>query len=482
MKKQSTITELHAPIIEALQAKRYIDAECLACEAVQAAPLVAQGWVFLGEALLQQGIGITAAQIFERAWLLDPEAVWTGAVQKALHAIKKPTKSDVVAKLLAVPKVTITAAVLVKNEERLIEKCLKHLADAVDEIVVIDTGSTDRTIEIASTMPKVRLIHYVWQNDFAAARNAGLAAITTDWVLWVDGDEILFPEDVPYVREIAGLFNNSPISPVLHIWQNNVVNGKVSPDVSQTRMFAMNRGLIYSGKVHEQVISSEDGMYSANFLNAKVRIRVNHDGYEPAIMQQKGKLQRNITLLEQMVAEEPENPGWQYFLGREMLGAGDTEKALEILLKTEALAEQQPRFGRMLEVYMLMVKIHLPLNQLEEAEDACLKALDLQKDYPDAFFFLAQINIRRAIQQAQEAENNISKAKQGFASYRGNVSADHQITQWKADMLLADVARIAGKLPEAQQIYKQIQTRYPDMKELQDRIELLNDIGRKLTI
>ena len=197
-------------------------------------------------------------------------------------------------------------------------------------------------------------------------------------------------------------------------------------------------------------------------------------------MQQKDKMQRNITLLAQMVADEPNNPGWWYFYGRETLGSGDSTKALEIFLKTEQLAEQQPRFGRMVEVYMLMAKIYLPLNQLDEAEAVCKKALAIHSDYPDASFFLAQINVRRAIQQAQEAEKNIKKAKQDFTSYRSNVSADHQIAQWKADMLLADVASLAGKLPEAQQIYKQIQAWFPDMRELHDRLEQLKKTGQQL--
>lgn len=471
---------MNEPIIAALQEKRYKAAEDLASLAVQANPLIAQNWVYLGEALLQQGMGITAAQVFERAWLLDPEAVWIAAVQNALHAIKNPTKNDEIAKLLEVKRVTVTAAVLVKNEERLIARCLQHLAPAVDEIVVIDTGSTDRTIEIAKQMPKVRLIHHEWKNDFSEARNAGLAAITTDWVIWVDGDEILFPEDVPYVREIAGLFDETPLPPILQICQNNTVSGVVSPDFAQVRMFSTKRGLHYRGKVHEQVTTIEGDIYHGEVLKAMVRLRVQHDGYEPHIVQQKDKLQRNLTLLEEMVREEPNNPAWWYFLGRETLGSGDKKRALEFLLKTEILAKEQIKFGRMLEVYMLMVKIYLSQNQLEEGKAACNKALAIHPDFPDAAFFLAQINLHRALQQAQEAEKNIKMAKQGFASYRGNVSADHQIAQWKADMLLADVARIAGKLPETQQMYKQIQARFPDMKEPQDRLEQLKRTGQQL--
>jgi tetratricopeptide (TPR) repeat protein len=478
--KQKEQADFYEPIVKALQLKQYKEAEQLATEVVKAAPLVAQGWVLLGESLLQQDIGITAAKIFERAWLLDPEAVWIGAVQKALRGIKNPTRKEETEKMLNVQNVTVTAAVLVKDEERLIEKCLKHLEHAVDEILVIDTGSTDRTIEIAEAMPKVRVIHYVWKDDFAAARNAGLAAITTDWVIWVDGDEILFPEDVPYVRELAGLFHDSFYPPILHIWQNNLVNGKVTPDLSQARMFAMNRGLHYRGKIHEQITAIEGDMFQANHLRASVRLRVEHDGYEPAIVQEKNKLQRNLVLLEQMIQEEPENPGWWYFYGRETLASGDRDKALEILRKTEALAQLQPRFGRMVEVQMLMVKIFLPLNQLEEAETACHKALAIHPDYPDASFFLAQIQIRKAVQLTQIAEKNIHKAKNDFASYRGNVSADHQISQWKADMLLADIARIAGKLPEAQQVYRHIQTRFPDMKELQERLDQLKNLGQRL--
>jgi len=399
-----------------------------------------------------------------------------------LHAIKNPTKNEAIARLLQVKKVTVTAAVLVKNEERLIRKCLEHLAPAVDEILVIDTGSTDRTIEIARGMPKVRLIQHEWKNDFAEARNAGLAAITTDWVIWVDGDEILFLEDVPYVREVAGLFDDTALPSILQICQNNTINGGVSPDYSQIRMFPAKRGLHYRGKVHEQVTTIEGDVYQADVLKAMVRLRVQHDGYEPHIIQQKDKLQRNLVLLEEMIKAEPNNPAWWYFLGRETLGLGDKEKALEILLKTEMLAQLQPRFGRMVEVHMLLVKIYLPLNQLDKAEEACRKALAIHADFPDASFFLAQINIRKALQQAQEAERNIKKAKQDFTTYRGNVSADHQIAGWKADMLLADVARMAGKLPDAQQIYQQLHKRLPEMVEVQTRLEHLRSIAEKLTL
>jgi cytochrome c-type biogenesis protein CcmH/NrfG len=478
--KQAIAEGKYASIIEALKEKRYKDAEREAITEVKAHPTEAQGWVLLGEALLQQGIGLTAAHIFERAWLLDPEAVWVGAVQKALGEIKNPTARYDIEELLHVKPVTITGAVLVKNEERLIEKCLKHLAAAVDEILVIDTGSTDRTVEIAENMPKVRVIHYPWQDDFAAARNAGLAQITTDWVLWVDGDEILFPEDAPHVRTMAGLFNGSLYPPILYIWQSNSIEGKVVNDLSQARMFAMKRGLHYTGKVHEQVTSAEKGLFSDNYFSAMVRLRVQHDGYEPTIIQQKNKLERNLKLLEQMVIEDADNPGWWFFYGRETLATGNREKALELLHKAEALAENQPRFGRMTDIQMLLVKIHLPLNQLEEAEAACHKALSIHPNFPDASFFLAQIQLRRAVDHAREAEKNILKAKQDFASYRGNVSADHQIAQWKADVILADLACLNGKLPEAQQIYKHVLKKFPDMQELQDRLISLENIGRQL--
>src|SRR5262245_26176839 len=85
---------------------------------------------------------------------------------------------------------TVSAALIVKNEEHFLPGCLASLERCVDEVVVVDTGSSDASVDIA-TSAGARLFHHKWENDFAAARNVGLDAVSSDWVLYIDADERL---------------------------------------------------------------------------------------------------------------------------------------------------------------------------------------------------------------------------------------------------------------------------------------------------
>jgi glycosyltransferase involved in cell wall biosynthesis len=93
----------------------------------------------------------------------------------------------------------ISACLIVKDEERHLDRCLSSLQGIVDEIVVVDTGSTDGTLEIAQSHGAV-IGSFDWCDDFSAARNASLDLATGDWVLWIDADEALTPESASSIR------------------------------------------------------------------------------------------------------------------------------------------------------------------------------------------------------------------------------------------------------------------------------------------
>ena len=103
------------------------------------------------------------------------------------------------------PRVRVALAVIARNEEEFIAGCLDSARAFVDEIVVLDTGSTDRTIEIARAHG-ARVEHFTWCDNVGAARNAAVDAVTADWVLMLDADEILAPESGPVGtdRSISG--------------------------------------------------------------------------------------------------------------------------------------------------------------------------------------------------------------------------------------------------------------------------------------
>jgi glycosyltransferase involved in cell wall biosynthesis len=378
--------------------------------------------------------------------------------------------------LLAVEPVTVAAAIMTHNEARCIERCILNLLSAVDEIIVIDSDSTDGTLDILARYPQVKVLHGIALNDdFAGKRNTGLSHITSDWVLWVDADEWLFEEDINSVREAAGLFQkfNAPV--LLSVTQVNYNQGSVSCDYSLPRMFPMRKGMRYHGRVHEQVIVEGKGIFEGGIIiRQSVRIRLHHDGYEPSIMQNKSKLNRNLRLLEMMVEEEPDNPGWLLYYGRETLGTGDVDKAVQLFLEAERKAQNIPAFGRMLDIHMFLIKIYMSQKNYLQAEEVCGRALKVDPNFPDVQFHLAQIHMRKAVALLQNAEQQLLASKKGFQSYRGNVSADQSILDWKADLSLADLALLSGKPAEAKKRYETIIHKYPDLHAVKKKLEELN--------
>jgi glycosyltransferase involved in cell wall biosynthesis len=451
----------YAHIVELLRQRQFREAEEEVVKDIRKAPLAPQLWVLLGEALLHQGCGAAARKAFYRAWLLDPQAAWIAGVERKLKETPEgPQRSDI-DELLKVKRVSVTIGVIVRDEERSIARCLSSLQGAADEIVVVDCESVDRTAEIASSFPGVKIVQTKWNHDFAALRNEGMRHMTTDWVLWVDADEHLHPDDRNAVREAAGLYDEMNPVAVLYVWQVNAMGEGVHHEFSQTRMFPLGRGLKYHGRIHEQVGPVDAGMYSGTSYRKPVRIRLFHDGYEPEIVRFKDKIKRNLSLLEQMVAEEPENPGWWTYYGRESLAAGLIDQALHGLAEAERTAQDKPAFARLLDVYMLTAKIRIHRKEWDLAEEACRKALARHPDFPDAHFYLSIIKMNQAARLQHEAETALRRSKDSFARYRGTVSPDYAIDEWKADVSLADIAKSAGRVGDAYRLYKQVIERHP---------------------
>ena len=89
---------------------------------------------------------------------------------------------------------TISLCMMVKNEEEFLPRCLESVKDVVDEIVIVDTGSTDRTVEIAESYG-ARVYHHPWENDFSKHRNQSISYASGAWILEMDADEEFFSED-----------------------------------------------------------------------------------------------------------------------------------------------------------------------------------------------------------------------------------------------------------------------------------------------
>ena len=202
-------------------------------------------------------------------------------------------------------KVRISQCMIVKNEERNIEKALTWGKNIVDEQIVVDTGSDDRTVEIAKKMGAA-IYYFEWINDFAAAKNYAIEQATGDWIAFLDADEYMTDEDARQMRrhienyiEKYG-YEDQPDAITCKLIDLGSGNS-ISTIASQNRFFR-NNGVKYRGKVHE-AISKDGPMFIKEVEDAKIY----HTGYqkEAIISQKKG--QRNVELIERELELHPDS-------------------------------------------------------------------------------------------------------------------------------------------------------------------------------
>lgn len=210
----------------------------------------------------------------------------------------------------------LSLAMIVKNEENFLEGCLESVKDIVDEIVIVDTGSTDKTIEIAQKY-NAKIFHFDWIDDFAAARNESLKHCTGKWILYLDADERLKIQDTKLMRNY--LINlPQDIGGINCIIESEHWKLDGESEIHRGGYPRLFRNLGYPkiefrGRVHEQISPSllENGK---SFTNSDIIIE--HLGYnrEREVMEE--KIKRNYRLLLQHVKEEPTNGYAWYQLGQ----------------------------------------------------------------------------------------------------------------------------------------------------------------------
>jgi len=203
----------------------------------------------------------------------------------------------------------VSLTMIVKNEEAHLATCLGSVADLVAEIVIADTGSTDRTKEIAAGFG-AKVIDFPWVDSFAAARNESLRHATGDWVLWLDADKYLDAENRDRLRALFSSLGQENIAYTLrqHSFLEEAGQAAV---VDQVRLFPRHPDLRWRYRVHEQILPSLHG------LGADLRpteVVVHHTGFTE-LPKQGPKVDRNLRLLQLDLLDHPEDHFILYNLG-----------------------------------------------------------------------------------------------------------------------------------------------------------------------
>lgn len=225
----------------------------------------------------------------------------------------------------------LSICIIVKNEEKNIEKCLQSLLPFDLEIIVIDTGSTDRTKEVAQKYTG-SVYDFTWCDDFAAAKNYAVSKSSNPFVMILDSDEFVEEIDVEKLRHLLQKYPNK----VGRIRRKNVFTRKGERQENKewiNRVFAGDE-FHYVGRIHEQV-NRLDG---ADYSTYEAPVTILHTGYDLSDKERKEKALRNIRLLEQeeiRLANEDERisleqmPYILYQLGKSYYMAEDYERACE---------------------------------------------------------------------------------------------------------------------------------------------------------
>ena len=236
----------------------------------------------------------------------------------------------------------LTLSMIVKNEEDNLAGCLDSVRDVVDEIVIVDTGSTDRTREIAKKF-NAKIFDFEWVNDFAAARNEALKHSTGEWVLYLDADERLDEISKANIRNLLMNSGDEIGGFICTIESDHFqLNGSTERHRGGYPRIFRNYGfpkISFQGRVHEQITPSIFALgKSINFSD----IVIEHLGYNQSREVMEAKVKRNYAMLIEHVQEEPLNAYAWYQLGQtlaQMKLIDEAEKTIRFALQLGNLSD-----------------------------------------------------------------------------------------------------------------------------------------------
>jgi glycosyltransferase involved in cell wall biosynthesis/predicted Zn-dependent protease len=315
---------------------------------------------YAGVALYGLGEPSLALGLFEAAGRLDPtlenlsgniaaakartrtpaRVILPPSVSKALKGLRDDLRRlPGRATARSTDEVRISLCMIVKDEEEMLGDCLASARDGVDEMVIVDTGSTDRTIEIAESYG-AKILHFPWNGSFSDARNHGLEQATGTHVLWLDADERLEEGDALRLRELAA----QPYREAHWLVETNYT-GQDEVGMAAThlalRLWRNRPHYRFQGAIHEQIRVAMPTELPERFSSSKLRIR--HYGYLKARIEDRDKHARNLELLLKEIERNPNDPFTHFNTGSEYVGTGNGtaarrhfERALELVRREPA--------------------------------------------------------------------------------------------------------------------------------------------------
>lgn len=282
---------------------------------------------------------------------------------------------------------SLSLVMIVRDEESCLRRCLDSAAALADEIVIVDTGSTDRTVEIAREYDAV-IFSFPWGNDFAAARNFSVEKATMDWVLWLDADEEIAPESLDLSIESGLLEQYDALAvPLVNFFGKTVDHDQVV-QIAQPRLFKNHLGFRFENQIHEWLnISSAYAQNRVGFLD----LVIYHYGYMDPLVENKQKSERNVNLLLQDLKEDKDHAWTHYYLAGEYYRRRKFTDAFEHVNRSIILFLQNGIIPPPSMLYSLKYSILIETGSWEGAWPGIKSAVKMFPDYVDLTFYMGVI-------------------------------------------------------------------------------------------
>ena len=352
---------------------------------------------------------------------------------------------------------TIALVMIVKNEERCLKRCLDSAKPLVDQIIVVDTGSQDRTQEIAR-LAGAKVYTYAWKNDFSDARNYALSLSDADWNLILDADEYISAGS----REEITPFLESPLY-LGDIYRQDVYLENGEKSYCKTRISRLlPKGVGYKGKIHEQVDSS--------LPSVLLPISVEHDGY----LKTGEKEKRNLPYLLRELQECPYNAYLLYKIAGSYQVLGEEKQALDMFRKFyKEVSLQAPYRAKGIVGYLYSLMNHK--NYTEILEIIHLEENRL-KNYASFHFFCGVFYTQLVLSDTARYIGYLPKIEQSYLhclEIGTNMQDEEDLGagSYKAAYNLGTWYEVNGDIKKAKKYYKESSDK--GYQKAQDRLKTI---------
>ncbi|RKX20036.1 MAG: hypothetical protein DRP35_06715 [Candidatus Zixiibacteriota bacterium] len=285
---------------------------------------------------------------------------------------------------------SVSACMMVKNEEELLPGCLDSIRDWVDEIIIVDTGSTDKTIEIAESY-RAKIFHQPWEGNFSKHRNYSIEQATSDWIFIIDADERIDANDIPRLFETIS--NDQVNAIAINVFNCYKETGLKVTSANSTRFFRRGLGFKYEGIVHNQLYIPD------NLSIERAPISLEHLGYDLSKDKMKDKFIRTKTLLEEQLKDNPDFAFAWYNLAQLLRGKlfDNIETYAPQIIKSAKKAIELTNPNEQAERYIHLMALdqlawtYFYTQQYDKAEKYANQALGHKPNYLDPIMLLGHI-------------------------------------------------------------------------------------------